>query len=384
METALRLQITGLCLIVLAILWFSGDKRKASRMEPDSRLYRALLAGTAFMLAVDSISWYFDGKPGIAARIAVLAANSLYYIGHTIPIALFVLYSDFQIFRDRARFPRLVLPLASIQAFVTVLAVLSPFDGILFGIDGANHYVRGPWFPAFAVTQYGVILYLLCHVAYYRKRVSRRVFRSLLAYPLPMLIAAVAQMLFLGLILIWPAMTLFLVVAAFNLENRRSKTDYLTGVANRRSLDEELERRVASCGSGCGLCGLLLDIDGFKMINDRFGHEAGDRALEDVASVLAASVRVEDCVARMGGDEFVILADFPGGPAMEDLVRRIELSIENHNAVNRRPYRLSLSVGRLAYGPGSGATAAEFLAALDADMYARKKAKAARSDSARP
>jgi uncharacterized membrane protein YcfT len=129
METALRLQITCLCLIILAILWLSGDKRKASRMEPDSRLYRALLTGTAFMLAVDSISWYFDGRPGSAARVAVLAANSLYYIGHTIPIALFVLYSDFQIFRDRARFPRLVLPLALIQAFVTALAVLSPSMG---------------------------------------------------------------------------------------------------------------------------------------------------------------------------------------------------------------------------------------------------------------
>jgi diguanylate cyclase (GGDEF)-like protein len=376
METALRLQVTFLCLCVIIILWFSGDRRKAARMEPDSRLYRALLVGTAFMLAIDSMCWLFDGRPGSLGRDAVLAANSLYYIGHTIPVATFVLYSDFQIFREQARFSRLVIPLAFIQAFVAVLALLSPFNGILFGVDEANRYVRGPWFPAFAVTQYGLVAFVLCQVVHFRKRVSRRVFLSLLAYPLPMLIAAIAQMLFFGLVLIWPTTTLFLVVAAFNLENRRSKTDYLTGVANRRSLDEELERRVASCESGGGLCGLLLDIDDFKMINDRFGHEAGDRALEDVANILAASVRVDDCVARMGGDEFVVLADFREGPAMEELVRRVELAIGNHNASNRLPYRLSLSIGRLMRGQGNGATAAEFLASLDSDMYARKKAKA--------
>jgi diguanylate cyclase (GGDEF)-like protein len=124
----------------------------------------------------------------------------------------------------------------------------------------------------------------------------------------------------------------------------------------------------------------LLDIDGFKMINDRFGHEAGDRALEDVANILAASVRLEDCVARMGGDEFVVLADFREAPAMEELVRRIELAIGNHNAANRRPYRLSLSIGRLMRERGDEATAAEFLARLDSDMYERKKAKAGRGE----
>jgi len=375
MENALRLQIYSLCLFIIAILWFSGDRRKASRIDPDSRLYRAMLIATAFMLLVDSISWFFDGKPGNLSRDAVLIANSLYYIGHTIPVALFILYSDFQIFKDERRFSKLVLPLALIEVAVAILAVLSPFNGILFTVDEANHYVRGAWFPVFAVTQYGLAAFVLGHVLHHRKRISRRVFVSLLTYPLPMLIAAIAQMLFFGLVLIWPTTTLFLVVAAFNLENRRSKTDYLTGVANRRSLDEELERRIAFCESGGVLCGLLLDVDDFKKINDRFGHEAGDRALEDVATILLSSVRVDDCVARMGGDEFVVLADFREEATMEELVRRIELAIENHNATNQRPYQLSLSIGRLSYGQGHGGTAAEFLASLDANMYSRKKAR---------
>ena len=375
METALRLQVYCLCLFVIAILWFSGDRRKASRIDSDSRLYRAMLIATAFMLIVDSISWLFDGKPGALGRDAILVANSLYYVGHTIPIALFILYSDFQIFKDERRFSKLVPSLALIEAAVAVLAVISPFSGILFTVDEANHYVRGPWFPVFAVTQYALVAFVLGYVIHYRLRLNRRVFFSLLAYPLPMLIAAVVQMFFLGLVLIWPTMTLFLVVAAFNLEKRRSKTDYLTGVANRRSLDEELELRIASRESTGALCGLLLDVDDFKKINDRFGHEAGDRALEDVATIPLSSVRSNDCVARMGGDEFVVLADINGEAAMEELVRRIELAIENHNATNHRPYQLSLSIGRLSFKQGQGGAAAEFLSSLDADMYSRKKAK---------
>jgi diguanylate cyclase (GGDEF)-like protein len=379
MENALRIQTICFSLIVIAILWFSGDRRRTFRMEIDSRLYRLLLVSTAFMLVVDTISWFFDGRPGDFARGAIFAANLLYFLVHTFPVAFFVLYSDYQIFKDEKRFRKFAPPLALIELFSAALAVISLFNGALFTVDEATHYMRGPWFPAFAAFQYGIVAFVLVHVIRHRKKANKRVFVSLLAYPLPLLIAALIQMRFVGLTLIWPATTLFLVVAAFNLENRRSKTDYLTGVANRRSLDEELERRIASGGASDKLCGLLLDVDDFKTINDRFGHEAGDMALEDVANILLTSVRANDCVARMGGDEFVVLAELHDEVEAQAMVRRIELAIGHHNASSNRPYQLSVSIGRLGYDRGKGADvaagAAEFLSRLDADMYSRKKAR---------
>ena len=125
-------------------------------------------------------------------------------------------------------------------------------------------------------------------------------------------------------------------------------------MANRRSLDEELERRVESIRPGTTLCGLMIDLDDFKSINDRFGHEAGDRALEDVAKLLLASVRVDDMVARLGGDEFVVLADIKESAALEDLVERIERSVEHHNASVQRRYHLSLSIGRAIFDRRGG------------------------------
>jgi diguanylate cyclase (GGDEF)-like protein len=85
--------------------------------------------------------------------------------------------------------------------------------------------------------------------------------------------------------------------------------DPLTGLANRRSLLERVEYEVARhTRSGRSFCVLMLDLDGFKRLNDRFGHAAGDDLLRDVADALRRAMRDQDTVARLGGDEFCVLA----------------------------------------------------------------------------
>ncbi len=376
METTLRLLINLFSLVVIGILRLSGNRRTTAKTAVEFRIYHAMLASTAAMLVLDGASWVFDGRPGAVARAAVVGVNALYYAVHTLPTVFFILYTDFQIFRDDTRLAKAARPLVVLAALVAVAAAASIFVNILFVVDAANRYSRGPFFPVFAVMEYGLVGYALAFVAFNVKKMSRRVFITLLAFPLPLLVAAYIQMYFFGLVLLWPVTTLFLIASSFNIENRRARTDYLTGTANRRSLDEELERRIAINRSGKILCGLLIDIDDFKKINDLHGHEAGDRALEDIAAILLSSVRVEDLVSRMGGDEFVVLVDFKEASAMEDLVHRIESAVENRNASKLRPYRLALSIGRAVHDPAKGGNGPDFLAILDTDMYARKRAKA--------
>ena len=89
---------------------------------------------------------------------------------------------------------------------------------------------------------------------------------------------------------------------------RRAATDPLTGLANRRSLDETLARMLAQAARSQGsLSAVVLDLDGFKQINDRFGHERGDHVLAAVATAVTRTLRVSDFVARAGGEEFVVL-----------------------------------------------------------------------------
>ncbi len=109
---------------------------------------------------------------------------------------------------------------------------------------------------------------------------------------------------------------------------RQSRTDALTGLANRRALDERLAAELArSRRTGSPLTVALLDLDGFKDYNDRFGHRAGDQLLKDLARVLEDRVRGGDLVARYGGEEFcVVLPDTDVGSGhrlLDDVRRRI-------------------------------------------------------------
>ena len=101
-------------------------------------------------------------------------------------------------------------------------------------------------------------------------------------------------------------------------QHRMARVDPLTGLANRRAFDEALDRALAD---GAPFTVLLADIDSFKQINDRFGHTTGDRVLRELAAHASAEVRGGDCLARIGGDEFALVAPAPASAARRSPAR---------------------------------------------------------------
>jgi diguanylate cyclase (GGDEF)-like protein len=150
-------------------------------------------------------------------------------------------------------------------------------------------------------------------------------------------------------------------------------TDYLTGLPNARSLFLQLERELARCKrDNSSLTVMVSDMDGFKQINDRFGHLEGNRVLRLFAQALKDSCREYDYVARMGGDEFVVIApglvaDAAGKKAeqMRALARQAGNEVCGEDL-------LSLSVGRAMY-PEDGNDAEQLLAEADRRMYLEKQ-----------
>ncbi len=151
--------------------------------------------------------------------------------------------------------------------------------------------------------------------------------------------------------------------------------DVLTGLANRRRFDGELQRHLDWCrrhGPSGGL--LLLDLDNFKQVNDTLGHNAGDQLLVTIAGLLRRSIRNTDVVARLGGDEFAILLTDGG----EDEARRVaELVVErvrDHAAtLDGVGRRVTTSVGAVTFKAASE-HAADILALADMTMYDAKEA----------
>jgi diguanylate cyclase (GGDEF)-like protein len=134
-----------------------------------------------------------------------------------------------------------------------------------------------------------------------------------------------------------------------------SVTDELTNVLNRRGFENELARAKARAKRN-GETGLLLlcDLNGFKAINDTYGHLVGDRVLVAVARVLETNTRSSDYVARIGGDEFAVLMTDTDRMLGEKLARKLESLVNGHVLVYRnREVPISASFGFEAYGMGS-------------------------------
>lgn len=124
----------------------------------------------------------------------------------------------------------------------------------------------------------------------------------------------------------------------------RANHDGLTGLFNRQRLEEELELWLAQAWrSGAAGALVLLDLDGFKSVNDRLGHRAGDDLLKEVAAILRSRARASDVVARLGGDEFALLLTETDPSAAEPLAR--ELVDRIRSLVGLRPYGTTASVG---------------------------------------
>jgi diguanylate cyclase (GGDEF)-like protein len=162
---------------------------------------------------------------------------------------------------------------------------------------------------------------------------------------------------------------------------RLSRTDHLTGLANRRVLMDTMAALDAA-GPASAVSLLMLDIDRFKAINDRYGHAAGDEALKHLAGTCLAHVRRDDLVARSGGEEFVILLPGLGRDAAMAMAERLRLAIADLPVPaggEAGSFRLTVSFG-VAQRAGAEPMAA-VLGRADVALY---EAKAAGRNRVRP
>ncbi len=152
-----------------------------------------------------------------------------------------------------------------------------------------------------------------------------------------------------------------------------ARRDELTGVGNYRSLHERLAEEIARHRRHSREFALiLLDLDGFKAVNERFGHLEGDRLLAEIGAALSDEVRAEDSVFRQGGDEFAVIVPEAPAEEAEEVAARLRARVRRRGFGTDATRPLDAATG-FAMFPADGVTVEELLGFADSDLFAVKR-----------
>jgi len=156
--------------------------------------------------------------------------------------------------------------------------------------------------------------------------------------------------------------------------HRMSRIDELTGLYNLRALREQLPEWLGpAVRTGRSMAILMLDVDGFKAVNDRLGHGVGNDLLREIASILRFATRVGDVSFRFGGDEFILLLSDTDAAGADVVARRIQTIYEEKGQTLRDgTVKVAVSAGIAAF-PADGRTSEELLTHADQALYAAKR-----------
>lgn len=256
------------------------------------------------------------------------------------------------------------------------MSLLSPFTKWFFIIDEGNRYVRGPLFLVMVFISF-FYLVLSCGMPLkdlYKNgwEENKSINLHLIIFPIGMIAVATIQTLFFGVSIIWICSMLICTNIYINIQNAEISTDHLTGLYNRRRLDQHLQRRIKAKCKGHLLFAIILDLDEFKSINDNLGHMVGDNALFQTAELLRQSCKgSDDFIARIGGDGFVIVGERAEFGEIDKLIKNILSHALKYNRSSQSNFNLLLSMGYSVFSKDD--TIDSFLAAADKKMYQNKK-----------
>jgi len=347
-----------------------------SRLERKFTLYNFFMKLVLFnmvLIMIDLSTWIVDGLPGAFGNIAAHATNFMLFASEPLGLALWILYANYLVYHDETRTTNLKKYLVIPLILNLLLSILSLSTGWFFTVDQFNFYHRGDFYWIHLLLCVILLLFPFLFIFKNRKKIPKKHFLSLLFFIIPISVGTTLQVLFYGVTYVWSGMMLSLLIVYLTIQDRESSTDFLTEVNNRKQLDHFIKNKINSCRKQEPFSIILIDLDHFKEINDHYGHDVGDEALQDAVKVLRKCSRQQDFLARYGGDEFLIVMDIKTPQLLEDTIQRIKDCFADFNNQNHKPYTLSFSSGYYLYEYRSQMSADQLLKHLDKLMYRDKE-----------
>lgn len=337
------------------------------------RLFLLMTLTVLICLLLELVTCVVDGHPGPLPSFIAKASSVLLFAFDLFPLMLWVLYIDFLIYQNRERLFGLGRILGTIFVLNLGMTAMSLPFGLYFRFDENNIFHRGDFFWVSASLYFSLLAYVVI-LPIVRRRVLPPDLRvPLLVCSVPSVLGVAAQISVYGLNLAWAGAALSLLVIYTSIQTRILTTDYLTGLYNRRQLDLYLMHRIKTLRPKEKLSVLMMDIDRFKMINDTYGHDVGDQAIECTAALLRKTFHHQDFLARYGGDEFAVILDYKHPDDLLSIRHRLRERCDAFNTEGSYPFSLSISVGVAVYDSENLFTPGALMKAADEEMYRDKK-----------
>lgn len=357
---------------ILLMIILANMYRGSIEYLPDQKMFHAMCISVACILVLDSAQWISDGHSGMLPYYVNLISAVLYYALQMLPYLFWCFYVRYQIKMDVKEIMKAKVLLFVPFLINIALSILSCFNGFFFYINSRNYYQRGEFFWVSVAMTYCYFLYSIIYLFINRKKTEKNMFLSLALFTLPPVLGSLIQVFHFGYALIWPAVTISLVIIYINIQKNQLYTDDLTGLYNRRLLDIHLTDCLKNNVKPGSICVIMLDIDGFKPINDAYGHVVGDQALVETANILKKSIGRNGFTARYGGDEFVVIVPAKGISEAESIANRIDKNVELFNMQDSATYSIHLSMGYEIFKCGGRVSKYDVLSKIDQRMYEEK------------
>lgn len=340
--------------------------RQKAEYDRDMRLLQQMMVTIGIANISDCCVYYLAGSSNIVIKVLVFLSGSGLFLGN---VMIGYLWAKFIMvhmnipFSDIRRNIYRTIGLISI-----VLLVINIFYPLVFSVSDGR-YQRG---FAYIIFLLFAAFYILDSLYLYVKRVKKN--GSLKLFPvhiflIPVILGVVIQAFFVEIAITWTSIAISVAGIMTALKNEIIFTDCLTGLYNRMYL-EFIHKRACN-KKDCWVSGIMIDLNGFKQINDNYGHAEGDLALCIVADLLRKSFSEYGVVTRYAGDEFVIMLNTTDDQLIQKIIKSAKKNFVTENEKNDKPYQLSASMG-YAITNLSNETIDDFMNRIDEQMYQDK------------
>lgn len=340
--------------------------RQKAEYDRDMRLLQQMMVTIGIANISDCCVYYLAGSSNIVIKVLVFLSGSGLFLGN---VMIGYLWAKFIMVHMNIPFSDIRRKIyRTIGLISIVLLVINIFYPLVFSVSEGRYQRESAYiiFLIFAVFYIWDSLYL------YVKRVKKN--GSLKLFPvhiflIPVIFGVVIQVFFVEIAITWTSIAISVAGIMTALKNEIIFTDCLTGLYNRVYL-EFLHKRACN-KKNCWISGIMIDLNGFKQINDNYGHSEGDLALCIFADLLRKSFSEYGVVTRYAGDEFVIMLNTTDEQLIQKIIKSAKKNFVTENEKNDKPYQLSASMG-YAITNLSNETIDDFMNRIDEQMYQDK------------